>query len=315
MNFDVVNLVKDINIFKKTIVSDLDTLTYYIFNIVYKRIYDKYNVNNCLGLNPYMRIIIFKYEIYSLIKSLNYFLIKSNLKSDKSFLDKYYKVLSPSIFTKQLEYLLHYDGEVDLDTDEFEYDYNMLRLLQKKYLPNYKYLNKGNIMNTSHESYEEYMSNVKYLHINLEYYQSSFKKEEVELIIRLIKDKLLRKHTNKLKCDSLYLINVNNLNNYLGNNVNTCTILDNNYNVMYNINIPIKNLMLRQIDNSKKEIYTDKYCLDFVNKIYGVVLNINPLSIKCIKLYYPVEYFDYLLPKLYLTSAFKRLLQKNITKY
>ena len=89
MNFDVVNLVKDINIFKKTIVSDLDTLTYYIFNIVYKRIYDKYNVNNCLGLNPYMRIIIFKYEIYSLIKSLNYFLIKSNLKSDKSFLDKY----------------------------------------------------------------------------------------------------------------------------------------------------------------------------------------------------------------------------------
>ena len=60
---------------------------------------------------------------------------------------------------------------------------------------------------------------------------------------------------------------------------------------------------------------TDKYCLNFVNKIYGVVLNINPLSIKCIKLYYPVEYFDYLLPKLYLTSAFKRLLQKNITKY
>ena len=48
MNFDVVNLVKDINIFKKTIVSDLDTLAYYIFNIVYKRIYDKYNVNNCL---------------------------------------------------------------------------------------------------------------------------------------------------------------------------------------------------------------------------------------------------------------------------
>ena len=64
MNFDVVNLVKDINIFKKTIVSDLDTLTYYIFNTVYKRIYDKYNVNNCLGLNPYMRIIVFKYEIH-----------------------------------------------------------------------------------------------------------------------------------------------------------------------------------------------------------------------------------------------------------
>ena len=61
MNFDVVNLVKDINIFKKTIVSDLDTLSYYIFNIVYKRIYDKYNVNNYLSLNSYMRIIIFKY--------------------------------------------------------------------------------------------------------------------------------------------------------------------------------------------------------------------------------------------------------------
>ena len=314
MNFDVINLIKNVNIFKRTIISDIDTLAYYIFNTVYKLIYDKYNVNNCLGLNPYMRIIIFKYEIYSLIKSLNYFLIKSNLKSDKSFLEKYYKVLSPNIFIKQLEYLLNFDGEVDLDTDEFEYDYNMLRLLQKKYLPNYKYLNEGNNMNNTHCKYDEYISNVKYLHLNLEYYQSSFKKEEVVFIIKLIKDKLLRK-INKFKYKSLYLININNINNYLGNNLNTCTILDNNYNIMYNINIPIKNLILRQTNISKKEIFTDNYCLDFVNKIYGVVLNINPLSIKCIKLYYPVEYFDYLLPKLYLTSAFKRLLEKNITKY
>lgn len=315
MNFDVVNLIKNVNIFKKTIISDLDTLTYYIFNTVYKLIYSKYNVNNTLGLNPYMRIIIFKYEIYSLINSLNYFLIKNNFKTNNSFLEKYYKIISSEIFIKQLEYLLNYDGEVNLNTTEFEFDYTMLKLLQKKYLPNYKYLNQKNIMYKSHPFYNEYMNNVKYLHINLEYYQSNFKKEEIEFIIKLIKDKLLRNNNIKSKYDFVYLIDIDNINNYLGNNLNTCIILDNNYDIMYNINIPVKNLMLKQINNSKKSIYTDEYCLNFVNKIYSVVLNINPILIKGIRNYYPVEYFDYLLPKLYLTSAFKRILQKNITKY
>lgn len=315
MNLDVINLVKKVNVFKKTIISDINTLSYYIFDMTYKLVYNKYNVNNHLGLNPYMRILIFKHEIYSLINSLNYFLVENNFNTNNTFLERYYKILSPDIFIEQLKYLLNYDGKIDLNSDEFEFDYNMLKLLQKKYLPNYKYSNKKNIMNINHPFYNEYMSNVKYLHINLEYYQCNFKKEEIEFIINLIKNKLLKNHNTKVKYNSVYLINLDNINNYLGNTLNTCIILDNNYNQLYNIIIPTKNLILKQINKSKKNIYTDEYCLKFINKLYGVVLNINPGLIKGVRNHYPVEYFDYLLPQLYLTNAFKRIIQKTITKY